>query len=776
MFKVCHVSIQNEQRHLISDVSFVMGNRGFCSIYGKDDEAMEELAYVLAGFKKPTAGKLSCGAFSFTQFDEKERSVYRSSYVTSFMKDTYLLPATSVIDNITLAYCYEQEDLLRVLKQYDLYEVRNEDVESLDFKQQIATFLARLSIRNYHVLIFYPKSTPYSQAELLIIYELLKKCSKYMQVIVIQDKACNRYANRSIAVHEGQIVSDNEELEETSYPIKKVAPSLTMMQWKKILRKAKHPQGWVYMIFTMMMVLTFFFLSFTITLSNLSYVDLQLDLLNKNDTTTFEIHKVAKGKDGTLYPYERTIMSAMDLQTLKQHLSANLLKSYEPINKSFANAFLSGAYKEEEYPIYNAYPILEAKNQKQAQIKTLLGQYPNSYDEVVLPVSLAELFFGKKAQTSDYLYETFHWYGLKCVVSGVFEDADASIHEPCIYAFEGYVKHHHLAKMNSFPTSYKRMVVGNDFYQVKDIQPVNNVSRYFDGTRILYEQAIPAHQVILDINAARALGFALSTQEQQYASYQERLISYMRFASMHVGEKIQIQLYDVENSPLNSMVYKEEVTIGGFLIPNMDTLNFYNETMQAPMLFVNDQDAQEILVKNIQIHNLYYQGNSQTALRDALVYLNDEDGYEAVTKDSLLLKLLVHDPQEVMTFFILSTILFGFVSTLLYFVLIKKLIHNMKYQSANYIRFGEDVDVMKKSYQRIGMQSWRRASIWASGFAMVLVMMYLNLLKQALGSTISNYEMIIILLHIMIICLLSNGFMSIYVGSKLDHKLFAHNE
>ena len=218
MFKIDQLSIQKDHRHLFSDVSFVLPDTGFCSLWTKEQAEQEALSYVLSGIRPCSAGTICCNHVKINKDLEQEASFcYRNTMVAHWFEDFLFIPQATMKQNVMLEETFEQEQFDALVKQWHLEDCVDKSIENLTFKQQIYTYITRVMIRKYKVLLFYPGSTPYSKEELQAIYHVLKKCSQYILVIVVGDQDCYSYADRKIEFEHGYILSDDihEQYKET---------------------------------------------------------------------------------------------------------------------------------------------------------------------------------------------------------------------------------------------------------------------------------------------------------------------------------------------------------------------------------------------------------------------------------------------------------------------------------------------------------------------------------------------------------------------------------
>ena len=747
MLKVSHITMTNKQRHLLTDVSFVLPAHGFCAITAKEKETEKAISYLLAGMKQADAGFLQCDETKVTNFSVTERSRYRTSCVTSWFGDFLFLPSASVKENIVLQYAYEKTKVKQVLQDWQLSSIAEKSIEEVSFQDKVKTMLARSALRTYRSIIFYPDSTPFSKEELQSIYQLLKIYSEHILVIVVGDPACHAYSERILEFREGILISDNQADEEVK--IQDIQqPGVTMQKegWHAMFEEQHRRYRWPYHALKFLTLMSLILVCILWSTTSLDIVNIELGMLQKDKTNSFVVHKIAQGDDGTLYPALKTNLSSKDVSILQKHMKGNLLCSYVAVNATFANAYLEGIYDKEAIPLENYLPVVEANTAKQAGIKKLQGHYPTTFDEVCLSLQTAHQLFHQEIPAEKLLHMTISWYGLPLRISGVFEDEDGDktangvlgmhLGYP-LYVKSGYLKQHPLSKMKSFPSSNKRLLHQDHFVNIQDIQPIDVFSRFYNGKQIVYYTPIAQDEIVLDVATAIEMGFPYERYaNDETMSYQEKLYAYIRFADEMIGKQIQVQAYTIEATPINSMLYRKNVKIAGFLLPSMDMMEG-NEQVKDATVYMDETGLADVLVKNVQIKQVTYQGNSVEEVREALQYLNTSNLYEISLKNSLLLQVLVIDFKELFTFFAIASIFFLGGSVLLYFLLLHKTIQHQQLACSVYYVFGERKDAMRKLYEKTFLRRWRKYLFVAIFITTILLWGYIILILLKLSADVS---------------------------------------
>ena len=162
-----------------------------------------------------------------------------------------------------------------------------------------------------------------------------------------------------------------------------------------------------------------------------------------------------------------------------------------------------------------------------------------------------------------------------------------------------------------------------------------------------------------------------------------------------------------------------------------------NEQVKDATVYMDETGLADVLVKNVQIKQVTYQGNSVEEVREALQYLNTSNLYEISLKNSLLLQVLVIDFKELFTFFAIASIFFLGGSVLLYFLLLHKTIQHQQLACSVYYVFGERKDAMRKLYEKTFLRRWRKYLFVAIFITTILLWGYIILILLKLSADVS---------------------------------------
>lgn len=742
MIKVSHLTIQEKERYLLSNVSFVLSDTGLCNIRVNEKDAEKKIAYVLAGLLQAKDGYIQCDDYIVDTADKQ--LLYRKQYVANIFDEFIFFPDVSIKDNIVLQYTYSDTEILSVLKQFDLFDIAYESLEEQSFEILVRVVLARICIRKYRSVIFYPDATPYAEHELQQIYHVLNICSSFMLVIVIGKTSLK--TKRQIELRNGKIVSDNCIGVESSKQRIQNFYNLSHFAIQKAYRKVEDKYRWVYKIFTCLLCIALFFISILWCVQSLDVVDIEMSMLRKNNTNTFLIEKVAKGNDGKIYPVQREELNDEDVRKLNDLFHNQIFYQYEPIDKTYANAYLEGIYRDEDISIYNQYPVTELKQEQFENIR-MIGEVPKSYDEVVVPLNMMDTLFiaYDSDHISKYIGQKIVWYGMNLTISGIFTDYDY-IYSRSFYVKNGFMKEHYLSSMKTTPASYKRILANNNYISIDNVKPMENINCYYDGNSIQYNQTIKENEVLLNVGAAINLGFPYASYIQnQPKEYSKILDDYLKYTKKWIGKEIQIQSYTIENEPLNSLKYQKNYIIKGFLINGINIIDPLKKDIPS-VVYMNHDVLDTYMVPNVKVKNAVFQSENDDNIKYALTYLDKNDEYKAKLDNSSYLQLLIVDVKNLSLFFLIIGLIFLIGDIALSFVLVTKINRHMKKVYSVYYGFGESIEYIKEQIKYCFLEYWKKSLFLSTGIITFVIWSYLLVIfvTLSLDTSLLRYFLLLI--------------------------------
>lgn len=733
MIKVSHLTILENERHLISDVSFVLPNTGLCTICANEKEAEKKIAYILSGLLQANQGYVECNGFIVDSQEKQE--LYRQQYVANLLDEFIIFPEASIKDNVVLHYSYASYEINNVLKQWDLTDIAYESIENQSFEVVIRVILARMCIRKYKAVVFYPNSTPYAEHELQQIFQALNICSSFMLVIVVGYE--NIYANRNIELRNGKIVSDNGVETEIYSQVENETCRLSRFAIQHAYKMVEEQYRWVYKIFTCLMCVALFFISILWCAKSLNTVDIEMSMLKKDNTNSFLIEKIAQGNNGKRYPLQREELNDEDVEQLNDIFKNQVFFQYEPIDKVYANAYLEGIYRQEDISVYNKYPVTEFNSIQFKSIR-MIGEKPTSYNEVVVPLSMMDRLFVAydSNDIEKYLGEQITWYGMKLKVSGIITDYDY-IHFHTFYVKKGFIKQHYLRFMQTAPISYKRMLIDDKYFSIQNLKPLEEIECFYDGEKIQYNQPLKGNEVLLNVGAAVVLGFPYESYMNDYKlEYSDILDEYLKYTQQWIGKEIQIQSYTIENEALNSMKYRKDFVIKGFLINGMNIVDTKKESMPS-IVYIQNESLKDYMIPNIKITNAIFQSDHEDELENALILLDHDDTYKAKLENSSFLQLLIVDVKNLTFFFMVVGFTFLIGASILSFILVNKINDYLRKIYSVYYGFGESLQFLKQQIKFCFLEYWKKSLLLSTGIVTLIIWVYLLIIFITLSSDTS---------------------------------------
>ena len=210
--------------HVLEHVSFTIAAGEFVSIMGPSGSGKSTLMHILGLLDRPTGGIYEFEGRDVTGLSDEERAHTRNKKIGFVFQSFYLLPRTSVVDNVMLPLIYSTVPVAehRMLAEKALRSVGLEHRMSYASnkisggeKQRVA--IAR-SLVNDPSVIFADEPTgnldSKSGAQVMNIFRALNE-QGHTIILVTHEKYTAEHAARIIKIHDGHIVNDEKVPEET---------------------------------------------------------------------------------------------------------------------------------------------------------------------------------------------------------------------------------------------------------------------------------------------------------------------------------------------------------------------------------------------------------------------------------------------------------------------------------------------------------------------------------------------------------------------------------
>ena len=136
------------------------------------------------------------------------------------------------------------------------------------------------------------------------------------------------------------------------------------------------------------------------------------------------------------------------------------------------------------------------------------------------------------------LEKFFYWYGIPLRISGIVEEISYEhakekqmpyMNDTYLFVKKGFIQHHPLSNMQSFPLSSKRMLINNRSYEINRFSENPHYLYYTNGSMVLNSlDTLKENEVVLDFQSAVLLGFPYQRIFfDENKTYEEKIWEYL---------------------------------------------------------------------------------------------------------------------------------------------------------------------------------------------------------------------------------------------------------
>ena len=205
----------------LKNVTLDFEKTGLVFIVGVSGSGKSTLLNILAGVENPTNGSVLIGGVDITKLSEKEKALYRSSYVGMVFQDYNLMENLSVSENIVFPLKFNSEGLTKeeienkvkeTIKLVDIENIADSKVTEISAGQKQRVAIARAVVKNSQLVLADEPTGNLDSLNERQVFDSLKLISKDKLVIVITHNydSALEYADRIIEIEEGVIIKDSK--------------------------------------------------------------------------------------------------------------------------------------------------------------------------------------------------------------------------------------------------------------------------------------------------------------------------------------------------------------------------------------------------------------------------------------------------------------------------------------------------------------------------------------------------------------------------------------
>ena len=221
MIKIEHLtkiyeSKKGRQCTALNDVSCVLPDSGFVFILGKSGSGKSTLLNMLGGLDTLTSGDIIVNGNRLSNFDEKDCSNYRNSFVGFIFQDFCLIESFSAKENILFSTDLQnnssENKLIEIAEKLDISDLLDRMPNELSGGQRQRVAIARAVIKDPTMILADEPTGNLDSLSAQQVLNTLKDLSKTNLVIVVSHNPDDayKYGDRIIEIADGQIISDEE--------------------------------------------------------------------------------------------------------------------------------------------------------------------------------------------------------------------------------------------------------------------------------------------------------------------------------------------------------------------------------------------------------------------------------------------------------------------------------------------------------------------------------------------------------------------------------------
>ena len=199
----------------LNGVSLTLPSSGLVFISGKSGCGKTTLLNVIGGLDGIDGGEIYVQDKKFSSFSAQEYDSYRNTFIGFIFQEYNLLSEFTVENNIKMAMelqgqPVDEEELEKLLKEMDIFELKNRKPSELSGGQRQRVAIARALVKQPRIIMADEPTGALDSGTGMQVLETLKRLSKDKLVIVVSHdrEFAEKYADRIIRLVDGEIVED----------------------------------------------------------------------------------------------------------------------------------------------------------------------------------------------------------------------------------------------------------------------------------------------------------------------------------------------------------------------------------------------------------------------------------------------------------------------------------------------------------------------------------------------------------------------------------------
>ena len=237
---------KDEEVIALDNISLVLPDKGFVTVYGASGCGKSTLLNVLGGLDQADAGDMIVNGRNTAGFGSHDWNSYRNQEVGFVFQNYFLLPHLNVFDNIAVTLQMSkqtdniEEKIKRALQEVDLAKYEKRYPRQLSGGQQQRVAIARALIANPSIILTDEPTGALDEKSSKMVMKTLKDISKDHLVVMVthNERMAKEYTDRLIEISYGKIVYDSDPiaLERVTFEEKEPLPEVhlpfkTSVKW-----------------------------------------------------------------------------------------------------------------------------------------------------------------------------------------------------------------------------------------------------------------------------------------------------------------------------------------------------------------------------------------------------------------------------------------------------------------------------------------------------------------------------------------------------------------
>lgn len=372
--------------HALKNINMTIKPGEFVAVLGESGSGKSTLLNVISGLDKIDSGEIIIEETSTKHFTSKDYAIYRNYYIGFVFQEFNLINHLNLVENVELPL------LLQGMKKSIARKKAIEQLEIVGLKkhlykrpgeisggQQQRVSIARSLVTDPLIIMADEPTGALDSETSEIIMRILKTLAKDKIVIMVthEEEIANTYANRIIRLHDGEIVSDTNQIviddKQGSRHLDQKRPKMNLSMAAKFAANNLRTRAMRTLFTSITMsigMITFFLLSFMLFGLENNIIGSISQVVPPNEYQVINMQEMTEEKRNTIKQID-----GID-ETLNQFMVQNVLVK-RSVGEEMETTITTIPTKRSNFSL-NAF---------------LIGSYPTESKEIIISAGLANKFY-----------------------------------------------------------------------------------------------------------------------------------------------------------------------------------------------------------------------------------------------------------------------------------------------------------------------------------------------------------------------------------------------